>query len=147
MESDNIINIIKAINKMDINEKLENEENLPEKDISLNNNDEINNVNNSFDNNEIEVLSLESDNNPSDDEEHDDNNLNDSENEQYKIPNLFERLLQNKNNIKYKELIRDVIVKKNYKRAEMINDDDLKKIESEVKNPVCKKVNIKYLKK
>ena len=62
----------------------------------MNNNDEINNVNNSFDNNEIEVLSLESDNNPSDDEEHDDNNLNDSENEQYKIPNLFERLLQNK---------------------------------------------------
>ena len=67
MESDNIINIIKAINKMDINEKLENEENLPEKDSSLNNNDEINNVNNSFDNNEIEVLSIESDNNPSDD--------------------------------------------------------------------------------
>ena len=147
MESDNIINIIKAINKMDINEKLENEENLPEKDISLNNYDEINNVNNSFDNNEIEVLSLESDNNPSDDEENDDNNLNDSENEQYKIPNLFERLLQNKNNIKYKELIKDVIVKKNYKRSEMINDDDLKNIENEVKNTVCKKVNIKYPKK
>ena len=29
----------------------------------------------------------------------------------------------------------------------MINDDDLKNIENEVKNPVCKKVNIKYPKK
>ena len=111
MESDNIINIIKAINKMDINEKIENEKNLPEKDRSLNNDDEINNVNNSFENKEIEVLSIESDNNSSDDEEHDNNNLNDSENEQYKIPNLFGTLLQNKNNIKYKELIKDAYSK------------------------------------
>ena len=55
MENDNIINIIKEINKMDINEKTENEKNLPEKDNSLNNDDEINNINNSFENNEIEV--------------------------------------------------------------------------------------------
>ena len=40
------------------------------------------------------------------------NDENIAENEENKIANLFERLLQNKNNIKYKEIILKQIVKK-----------------------------------
>ena len=56
-------------------------------------------------------------------------------------------MLQNKNNIKYKELIKDAIVKKNNKGLELENDDDLKFIENPVKKKFNKKVKIKYPKK
>ena len=44
----------------------------------------------------------------------------------YKIPNLYERLLNNKNGIKFKELINDLnFKKKNYKRKNLNNDEDI----------------------
>ena len=84
----------------------------------MNNDIEFNNINNSFENNENEKISLDSNDNSWDDDDHQDDNFNVSENEQYKIPGLFERLIQNKNNIKNKELIKNSIVKKNNKRSE-----------------------------
>ena len=47
------------------------------------------------------------------------------ENVDNKIPNLFERLLMDKHNIKYQDIIKEVINKKNYKRSEIENDDEL----------------------
>ena len=42
-----------------------------------------------------------------------------------KIPNFFERLLMDKHNINYQDIIKEVINKKNYTRSEIENDDDL----------------------
>ena len=41
---------------------------------------------------------------------------------------MFERLLKDKHNLKYKEIMKEVINKKNYKRDEIENDDDLSDI-------------------
>ena len=40
-----------------------------------------------------------------------------AENDGDKIPNLYERVLMNKNNLKYKELINEVTEKKNLKEV------------------------------
>ena len=62
----------------------------------MNNDIEFNNINNSFENNENEKISLDSNDNSWDDDDHQDDNFNVSENEQYKIPGLFERLVKKK---------------------------------------------------
>ena len=69
-------------------------------------------INNNLEKIEVEEISSDNEESPSDEEVDEKNNTNIFENEQYKIPNLFERLLQNKNNIKYKEIIREKIKKK-----------------------------------
>ena len=123
MEIDNVINIIQAINKIDLND---------EKDIELNNNnDGINSeskdikddIGNNSSNDEMRdkdsSLSQNSDYKIIDIDEDSDENVDN------KIPNLFERLLMDKHNIKYQDIIKEVINKKNYKRSEIENDDDL----------------------
>ena len=123
MEIDNVINIIQAINKIDLND---------EKDIELNNNnDGINSeskdikddIGNYSSNDEMRDkdsrVSQNSDNEIMDIDEDFDENVDN------KIPNLFERLLMDKHNIKYQDIIKEVINKKNYKRSEIENDDDL----------------------
>ena len=123
MEIDNVINIIQAINKIDLND---------EKDIELNNN-------NDGINSESKDIKDDIGNNSSNDEMRDkDSSLSQNsdykiididedfdENVDNKIPNLFERLLMDKHNIKYQDIIKEVINKKNYKRSEIENDDDL----------------------
>ena len=83
------------------------------------------------------------------DEEYQDDNFSISKDEQYKIANLFERLIINKNNIKFKELIKESIVKTIKKRENIENDDDLEFIENLIKKEYNKnkKVKMHYPKK
>ena len=104
MEIDNVINIIQAINKIDLND---------EKDIELNNNnDGINSeskdikddIGNYSSNDEMRDkdsrVSQNSDNEIMDIDEDFDENVDN------KIPNLFEGLLMDKYNIKYQDIKR-----------------------------------------
>ncbi len=75
-------------------------------------------------------------------EEELDNNEDVVENDEDKNPNLYERILMDKNNLKYKELIKEVTNKKKFKRNEMQNDNDLSDILKNI--DINKKEKVKF---
>ena len=122
MEINNVINKIQTINKIDSNDKIDIKLNSNEDDL----NNEPKNNKNDLNNNCLEDDLSENSSDQSHEEEELDNNEDVVENDEDKIPNLYERILMDKNNLKYKELINKV--KKNFKRNEMQNDNDLSDI-------------------
>ena len=110
MEINNVINIIHAINKSDLKN---------EKDIELNNNNddfnnESKNIKDDIGNNSSndEMRDKDSSVSQNSDNENMDNAEDDDEIVDYKIPKQFERLLKDKLNLKYKNIIKEVINKK-----------------------------------
>ena len=140
MEINNVINIIQAINKIDLNEKIYIKLNFNEEDF---NNESINNKNDiDYKFSEDDLSEDYSDQYHNSEDEQLDNNEDVAENDGDKIPNLYERVLMNKNNLKYKELIKEITEKKKFKRSEMPNDNDLSNI---LKNKdINKKKKVKF---
>ena len=97
-------------------ENNDNKENVNENDHEDEEEIEISSLNNS-DENEIGI----DNNNISNNIKEVDNDIMD-ENEEYKIPNLYSRILEDGRFIKYKELINDLIKEKSYKRKNIDND-------------------------
>ena len=56
----------------------------------------------------------------------DKNEVDDESLANFNILNLYDRLLNDKKFLNYKDLIRDLKKRKNYKRSEIENDDDIK---------------------
>ena len=120
--------LINAVNNLDLDnsdnhlneENNNNKENVNENDHEDEEEIEISSLNNS-DENEIGI----DNNNISNNIKEVDNDIMD-ENEEYKIPNLYSRILEDGRFIKYKELINDLIKEKSYKRKNI--DTDLEDI-------------------
>ena len=74
---------------------------MDEKDNGSQSDSEFNNINNSSEKNNNDEISMDSDNYSFNDDKYQYDKFNNSEKEQYKIASLFERLLKNKNNIKF----------------------------------------------
>ena len=101
-----------CIIKIDLNDKIDIKLNCNEDDL----NNESKNNKNDLDNNcsEDDLSENSSGQSHNSEEEELDNNEDVVENDEDKIPNLYERILLDKNNLKYKELINEV-TKKNLK--------------------------------
>ena len=76
--------------------------------------------------------------------EESDNMNGEERNDEFKIPNLFERFLMDDKNIKYKELIKEL--KKNLtKEMKQKNDEELKEFDKLDVKITKEKIKVKYL--